>query len=230
MEYAGADACSGGWVVVVVNDQGFVEAFTSPGIAEADAALAARAGVAALCVDIPIGIPDAGSRQADILARSFIKPRGSSVFPTPIRAAVVADTYAEAREASVAASGKSLSAQAYAIRERILDVDGHVAKSAVPLYEGHPEVSFRAMTTEGISEPKKSYGGLSLRYKLLQGEGIEVPYGIEKSLKGASTDDVLDAAAMAWTARRIARGEADRFPATDQAERFSDGIDSAIWF
>lgn len=230
MEYAGADACSGGWVVVVVDDAGFVEAFTAPTIEEADAALAARADVGALCVDIPIGIPDAGSRRADVLARRFISPRGPSVFPTPIRAALLADTYAEAREASVAASGKSLSAQAYAIRERILDVDGLVGQSSVPIYEGHPEVSFRAMTTEGLAEPKKTFGGLSLRYQLLNDEGIVVPEGIEKLLKGASTDDVLDAAVMAWSARRIARGEADRFPPADQAERFSDGIDSAIWY
>jgi predicted RNase H-like nuclease len=186
--------------------------------------------VAALCVDIPIGIPEAGSRQADMLARGFIKPRGSSVFPTPIRAALLAETYAEAREASMAASGKSLSAQAYAIRERILDVDGYVGASSKPIYEGHPEVSFRAMTTEGLVEPKKTYGGLSLRYQLLKAEGLVVPYGIEKSLKGASTDDVLDATAMAWSARRIARGESDRFPRAEQAERFGDGIDSAIWF
>jgi predicted RNase H-like nuclease len=230
MEYAGADACSGGWAVVVVDGAGFLDSFTASTIEEADTALAARADVGALCVDIPIGIPDAGSRQADTLARSFIKPRGSSVFPTPVRAALLAGTYAEAREASVAASGKSLSAQAYAMRERILDVDGYVGESSVTIYEGHPEVSFRAMATDGLAESKKSYGGLALRYQLLKDEGIVVPYGIEKSLKGASTDDVLDAAAMAWTARRIARGEADRFPSAAQAERSSDGIDSAIWF
>ncbi len=228
MEYAGADACSGGWVVVVIDDAGLVEAFTASAIEEADAALAARADVGALCVDIPIGIPDAGSRQADILARGFIKPRGSSVFPTPIRAALLADTYAEAREASVDASGKSLSAQAYAIRERILDVDGFVGQSSMPIYEGHPEVSFRAMTTEGLEEPKKTFGGLSLRYQLLKDEGIVVPYGIEKSLKGASTDDVLDAAAMAWSARRIAHGKGVSLPA--EPEVFSDGWPSAIWY
>ncbi len=165
-----------------------------------------------------------------MLARRFIKPRGSSVFPTPIRAALLAETDAEARAASVAASGKSLSAQAYAIRERILDVAGHVATSVVPIYEGHPEVSFRAMAVEGLAESKKSFGGLSLRYELLKDVGVAVPYGIEKSLAGASTDDVLDAAAMAWSARRIARGEASRFPPTEHAERFSDGIDSVIWF
>jgi predicted RNase H-like nuclease len=45
---------------------------------------------------------------------------------------------------------------------------------------------------------------------------------------GASgLDDVYDAAAMAWTARRVARGEAVSLP--DPPEVFSDGIPSAIW-
>jgi predicted RNase H-like nuclease len=40
-------------------------------------------------------------------------------------------------------------------------------------------------------------------------------------------DDVLDAAAVAWSASRVARGAARRLPAAP--ERFSDGIDCAIW-
>jgi predicted RNase H-like nuclease len=40
-------------------------------------------------------------------------------------------------------------------------------------------------------------------------------------------DDVLDAAAVAWTADRVARGTARHAP--DPPERFSDGIDCAIW-
>jgi predicted RNase H-like nuclease len=40
-------------------------------------------------------------------------------------------------------------------------------------------------------------------------------------------DDVLDAAAVAWTAVRVARGVARHLP--DPPERFSDGIDCAIW-
>jgi predicted RNase H-like nuclease len=40
-------------------------------------------------------------------------------------------------------------------------------------------------------------------------------------------DDVLDAAIAAWTARRVARNEAQAMP--DPPEVFSDGIPSAIW-
>ncbi|WP_169746486.1 DUF429 domain-containing protein [Demequina phytophila] len=227
--YLGLDACKTGWVVAVIDDSGWVDAFVAPAIATAESHGVAAFGAGHLVVDIPIGIPDAGPRSADQIARRFISPRGSSAFPTPVRPALIAPTYEAARVASLAAFGKSLSKQAYAIADRILDVDGHVASATIPILERHPEVSFRAMAGEGIVYPKKAFAGASLRLALLAAEGIDVPVGIERSLPGAAWDDVLDAAAMAWTARRVARGEADRFPAEIDSERFSDGIDSAIW-
>ena len=52
---------------------------------------------------------------------------------------------------------------------------------------------------------------------------------MRRSLSGlqVGVDDVLDAAAVAWTARRVAAGAARRLPA--EPERFSDGVDCAIW-
>jgi predicted RNase H-like nuclease len=43
----------------------------------------------------------------------------------------------------------------------------------------------------------------------------------------AGIDDVLDAAAAAWTARRLANGQA--WPMPDPPETFSDGLACAIW-
>jgi len=43
-------------------------------------------------IDIPVGLPDTGSREADSVARKFIGPRASSVFPCPIRLALEATT------------------------------------------------------------------------------------------------------------------------------------------
>ncbi|WP_062516807.1 DUF429 domain-containing protein [Demequina gelatinilytica] len=230
MSYLGIDACKKGWVVVVIDDAGWLDAFVAPDITEAERRGIAEFGATTMVVDIPIGIPDSGPRRADQLARKFIQPRGSSVFPVPVRAALVAPTYEAARAASLAASGKRLSAQAYAIADRILDVDAHVARATIPLLEGHPEVSFRAMAGEGLEYAKKTVSGAALRQWLLSARGIEVPVGIERHLPGAARDDVLDAAAMAWTARRVATGDAIRLPPRFIAERFSDGIDSAIWF
>lgn len=230
MTYCGVDACKGGWVAVVIDDAGFSGAFTAPYMEDLEARAIEQFSAAIIVVDIPIGIPDSGPRKADALARAFIRPRGSSVFPTPVRAALMARSYAEARIASVAASGKSLSSQAYHIGERILDVEGHMLEARIPIREGHPEVSFRAMNGAGIVDPKKTFAGAILRRDLLAREGIEVPIGLEKSLRGAALDDLLDAASMAWTARRFARGEAGRLPPAEHQERFSDFHDAAIWF
>jgi predicted RNase H-like nuclease len=72
---------------------------------------------------------------------------------------------------------------------------------------------------EPLSEPKKlkssAYGpGLALRRSLLLKAGF-APNILEKRhfrASEAGEDDVLDACACAWSARRILRGEAYRFP------------------
>jgi predicted RNase H-like nuclease len=43
----------------------------------------------------------------------------------------------------------------------------------------------------------------------------------------AAVDDVLDAAAAAWSARRVVMDEAISLP--DPPEVFSDGLPAAIW-
>jgi len=231
MTVLGLDSCKTGWIAVAIDDNGYVEAFVAPTIAAAEAIGRERWGVQTIVVDIPIGLPDSGPRLADTEARKFIKPRHNSVFSTPVRAAVAAATYDEACVASRAATGgKSLSKQAWAITEKIRDVDRHIASAASRILEGHPEVSFRAMSGAPLEHYKKSFPGAMMRRDLLASQGIDLPIDLESRLKGAATDDVHDAAAMAWTARRVERGESDRFPSTDRAECFSDGVDSAIWF
>lgn len=230
MTYLGLDSCPAGWIAVAIDDAGYLDAYIAPGIEAAVSLADTRWTVSAVVVDIPIGIPDAGARQADVLARRFIAPRGGSVFPTPVRTALESASYPEAAAASLLAQGKSLSTQAYAIRDKILDVDGFVRAGGTRVFEGHPEVSFRVLSGEGIEHPKKSFAGMLLRHELLTAAGIKVPLSIEKELRGAKIDDILDAAAMAWTARRIATGDAGRFPPAIDAEHFSDGIDSTIWF
>jgi predicted RNase H-like nuclease len=52
--------------------------------------------ITVLGIDIPIGLPESGPRLADALARQVLGSRASSVFSTPIRAALEAEPYAEA--------------------------------------------------------------------------------------------------------------------------------------
>jgi len=128
--------------------------------------------------------------------------RRSSVFAAPTRDALEAETYAEAR-----AIQPSLSAQAYALRRAILDAEAH----ASAVCEGHPEVSFRALADRPLEFSKRTWNGQVLRRRLLEAQGIELPEQFKAGVVPA--DDVLDAAAMAWTARRVATARHATLPA-----------------
>ena len=68
----------GGWTQVAVER-------VKPTIGKGEAGQGAVIGI-----DIPIGLPDTGRRQADVLAYTLVGPRRSSVFMTPVRAALEA--------------------------------------------------------------------------------------------------------------------------------------------
>lgn len=184
-----------------------------------------RADASVIGVDIPIGPPDAGERAADALARARIGPRRSSVFSTPPRAALEADDYQTALDITRDAWGKGISKQAYGLRHRILDV-GQVARTDSRIFEVHPEVSFREMNGRPLDYSKKTWNGQVLRRRLLRDVGIDIP---EEPLEAGNVpvDDILDAAAAAWSAHRIAMGVAVSLP--DPPERFG-GREVAIWY
>lgn len=75
-------------------------------------------------IDMPIGLLDGDEpRHAEALARRRLPPgRKSSVFPTPMRAACEATTWAEANALNKAACGRGLSHQGLGLTA-ILEVD-----------------------------------------------------------------------------------------------------------
>ncbi|MGZ5403163.1 MAG: DUF429 domain-containing protein [Nocardioides sp.] len=218
----GVDGCRGGWVgAVLEGDQ--IELVVSDSIA----GLVAAVGVAPVVVgiDIPIGLPDAGPRQADVLARRELPVgRKSSVFPTPVRAAVSASTWQEANEANRRATGKGLSHQGFNLCRKIAEVDAWVRGGpGMTVLEVHPEVSFAALGADTVPT-KKRPEGRRIRLAALRRAGLRLP---EVARTPAyDQDDVLDACAVAWTARRHHAGESRRLP--DPPEVFSDGIGAAV--
>ena len=74
---------------------------------------------------------------------------------------------------------------------------------------------------------KKSWAGPQQRRQLLDAAGIRLSNELGLAGEVAAVDDVLDAAATAWTARRYASGQARAMP--KKPEVFSDGIEFAIW-
>jgi predicted RNase H-like nuclease len=101
-----------------------------------------------------------------------------------------------------------------------------LARSDKRIREVHPEVSFRAMNGgQALDYGKKSAGGALERTELLRRHGIELIR--LDAAAAAALDDVLDAAAAAWSAARVANGQANSLPDPPQ---LLDGRLVAIWY
>jgi predicted RNase H-like nuclease len=96
-----------------------------------------------------------------------------------------------------------------------------------PVIEVHPEVCFATLAGHPLAHSKWSWAGAEERRRLLRSAGIQVPAEIGVAGVLAGVDDVLDAAAASWTARRYAEGSATCHPETP--EQFDDGPAAAIW-
>ena len=205
---AGVDVWKGRWVAVVLRDRVYERAHVAKQITH----LLDEIGyVAAIAIDMPIGLASGKERrEADAAARAFVGPRGSSVFPTYPREVYAAATVAAARKVSLRLLGVSISHQAYALGERLLELERAVVGRA-HIWEVHPEVSFRAIASRHLAWPKTSWNGFHERVSLLREAGIEIPASIG-DIGGAGTEDVLDATAAAWSASRIAEGTARSLP------------------
>ena len=154
-------------------------------------------------------------RGADTAARAYLSGAASTVFTTPRR---------EILERPFG-PGLGVSAQAHALGPRILHVT-RLARSDDRIREVHPEVSFRAMNGgRPLRYRKKSAGGMLERVEIHRRHGITIDDAGEAAL--APVDDVLDAAAAAWSAQRIATGTARSLP---EPPELLDGYPVAIWY
>jgi len=218
----GVDAYRKGWVAVLLDHGSFAGALVAAHFKE----LMRHLGDAdVIAVDIPIGAGPTHPRPADVAAQKFVGQRRSSVFLTPPRPVLEAADYPAARQLAREQFGVGVTAQAYSLATRILEVD-EVARIDPRIIEAHPEVSFRAMSGDELQFPKTSWNGLKHREELLAHHGIQLPDNLGEA-GVAKPDDVVDAAAAAWTAHRYATGNAGRLP--EVAPRTAEQ-DAAIWY
>jgi predicted RNase H-like nuclease len=142
---------------------------------------------------MPVGLPARpGRRACDTEVRRQLGPRRSSVFPAPSRAALSARAFADAR---------GLSMQAWNLVPKVREVDRAWEPRVV---EVCPELSLALMAGGPMAWPKRRVEGLAERLVAL---GIDA----QPRIVGASADDVVDALACLWTARRITAGAAATF-------------------
>jgi len=178
-------------------------------------------------IDMPLGLLAAGWRDADRLARRVLGRRGVTVFAIPPRPVWECATFAEANRVCRDLTGQGFSVQAWGLRRKIAEADAFRRRArpgpgGVQLYEVHPELAFAALAGAPLPDGKHTRAGLAARRALLAAAGLTLP----PRVAGAAEDDLLDAAAVAWSARRIA---ADRAAVlTSPAQRADDGGELAI--
>jgi predicted RNase H-like nuclease len=207
---AGVDGCTGGWLAAIEANDGamLVTVFS------AFDQLLANIDLQTIVIDIPIGLTTKGPRLCDVEARRFIGVRGSSVFPAPVRSMLDARDYAEACNARLKADGKKCSKQLWAITPKIRDVDRCMNPDLQRrVYEGHPEVSFASMNGGCLVHSKHTPEGRELRAGLLEKHFPDMRSRLDALSPLKAEEDIIDAFACLWTARRVMRGDTKRFPA-----------------
>ncbi len=213
----GVDGCPGGWLAVR-----WAHSVTHHLCRSFAEVLAMDAAV--IAVDMPIGLPPLSGRLTEREVRARLGARQSSVFSVPSRAAVMCEDYVDACRANLASSDppRKVSKQIFHIFPKMREVDRVMTPALQQrVLEVHPELAFWAMNGNApLALPKKVKGrshdpGLALRRTLLAAGGFPLAALPAASYRRADVgpDDLLDACACAWSARRIAEGRAVRFPA-----------------
>ncbi len=213
----GVDGCRGGWIAVR-----WGASLTHHLCRSFEEVLAMEARV--IAVDMPIGFPKGSGRQAEREVRARLGERQSSVFSVPSRAAVMCADYIQACSANLACSDppKKVSKQIFHIFPKMREIDALMQPALQSrIFEVHPELAFWAMNgSKPLPLPKKVKGrphepGLALRRALLEAAGFPLRSLPEARYRATDvgSDDLLDACACAWSARRIAEGRSVRFPA-----------------
>ena len=214
MRVTGVDACRRGWVAVRLDT-------ARPGGLRVDAVRvhASLAGVleedeaSVVGIDMPLGLLETGWREADRAARGLLGPRRSSVFAIPPRAVWAQASYQAANQRCRELTGQGFSIQAWGLRAKLLEADLYRATCGHPLYEVHPELAFGALAGAPLEHSKHTEAGRELRRELLGRAGLVVPL-----VPRAPVTDTLDAAAVAWSAWRIATGHAVVIPGRPQQD------------
>lgn len=221
MLVCGVDGCPGGWIA----------ASRRPGESDFSFALYRRFAAllddlprsAVVAVDIPIGLTAAGPRECDREARRYLGfPRGTSVFSAPIRPALRARTWEQACSIRRRVDRKGYPRQTFGILAKVREVDKLLR--ALPrhqkrVHEAHPEVTLAAMNEgRAMTHPKKRAAGRDERLKVLErvlGAGARAAFELARAefpREKVGLDDLIDALALTWTARRIAERECVLLP------------------
>ena len=213
-EFVGVDGCRSGWFSVGLGHHGYETKLSG----KFEELLRHHHDAKLILVDIPIGLSDGpDERDADRCARTRLGPRRSSVFRTPTRGTVrqiskAPDDYGEANRVERKIAGVGVSKQTFQIGPKIAEVDKALLsrdRGDGPLIrESHPEICFWALNREQpMKFNKRRPAGAMERIRVLERVEPRTRQIFDKAYcrfldRGAAEDDILDALALAVTARR----------------------------
>lgn len=227
MRIGGVDGCKAGWIAVCADAGNLASA--TPVYAKHLRDLVVRESEAFLVVDMPVGLVDGPQiRTVEKSLRGFLGGKSSSVFNAPSRKALSCDSYEQACQVNREALGMKMSRQSYALFPKMRIVDEVVADiGQTRLREGHPEASFAAMNGAPVLASKKTVAGAGRRIDLLQKAGLPVTSIMKDTpVGGIGIDDLLDAAALLWSANRYVENKHQTFPA--EPDRNSAGLEMSV--
>ena len=233
----GVDGVRDGWVMAVTGVAGGSPVEFSAWHTLGDLWVEARSRrLLVVAVDMPAGLPGAERREADLEAHRLLGARRSSLFWTPPLCVLDAAGHAEANRRSWDETGRGISAQAFNLVPKIRELrdalapDDFAPDARPRAVEVHPESSFVRLAGEPMSASKRKPAGEQERLDVL---AEAFPNIAEVAVSAPppgpprpQLDDLLDAAAAAWTARRIATEQAECLGAGEQDEA---GYPMHIW-
>lgn len=168
--YIGVDGCKGGWFAVILRDGGETHFDLYPTINRLWAEHQPDSPAIVL-IDVPIGLPEDGTRAADLEAQRVLRERRSTVFAVPTRAALYASAYAEGSQINRRITGRMFSKQVWNIAPKIREVDALLRanpEARATFKETHPEILFWGLTGQAMRYPKKTNAGYKERIALLE--------------------------------------------------------------
>jgi predicted RNase H-like nuclease len=210
--YVGADGCPDGWIAVEYDGDGYVGAALH---ADVEALWSAHGESAeTILLDVPIGLREASGepRPCDDAARDMLDGgRSASVFPVPVRDAVHAEEYEDAKAMQERLTDRSLGVQSWNIADGIGRVDTFLRETEPAargvIREAHPEVCFQALAGGDATDYSKTGAPAAAfweRVTTLEGVDPTVLAHLRdagsKRDANVGLDDVVDAVALALTA------------------------------
>jgi len=231
MKFVGVDGCKGGWFAVWVNDGQW--AFDL--YARFEELWAVHSDAVCVLVDMPIGLAKDCVRKADSETRKMLAGRAGSLFNTPVRSAVHAESKAEAKSINQALVGKSLTEQSLGIMQKVKAVDLFITETpeAVDVVrESHPELNFNMAAGRAMEYAKRDVLGVVERLEILERimpdvRGLIAEVRERYPMSKVAGDDILDACILAVTGLKSG-GQLTPIPNPPEIDE--NGLPMAVWY